>query len=286
MQQDVMPQAWRDWIKENLQRGCDAQGMAMLMVRDGGFAANVARSAIARIAAELGQHTNETTAETGGNTLVTRPEIDTSGNLLEIDGRQVRVLMSMEQPRVVLIGNLLSHEECDALVAYCAERMAPSPVVDMVAGSNALHEHRTSRGAMLQRGESELVARIEQRLASLVNWPVENGEGMQILRYEVGHEYRAHFDWFDPEQSGPRKHLQHGGQRYATIVMYLSDVEKGGGTSFPAIGLQTPPAKGSAVFFCNVDAFGVPDKLTLHAGMPVMGGTKLIATKWLRERQY
>lgn len=279
---DALPKEWRDWIRQNLERGCDPLSMAQMMVKDGGFTSVVATSAIARVAQEVGH----LTVETKMLKPIARPNIETRCNIIQLPDREVRVLMNADQPRVVLVGNLLSDDECDQLCAYTANRLTPSPVVDAVAGGNAVHEHRTSKGAMLQRSETELIGRIEARLAALTNWPVENGEGMQVLRYETGHEYRPHFDWFDPEQSGPAKHLAHGGQRLASIVMYLNDVAEGGGTSFPAVGLQTQPGKGCAVFFCNVDAFGVPDKLSLHAGLPVGSGVKMIATKWLRANKY
>ena len=164
--------------------------------------------------------------------------------------------------------------------------MAPSPVVGNADGASEIHAHRTSRGAMLQRQENELVARIEARLAFLAKWPIERGEGMQVLRYEKGNEYRAHYDWFDPEMPGPRKHLERGGQRVGTFVIYLTEVEQGGGTAFPGIGLEVMPKKGGAVFFANTDDRGVPDKQTLHAGTPVIRGVKMVANKWLREREY
>ncbi|HVL77202.1 MAG TPA: 2OG-Fe(II) oxygenase, partial [Noviherbaspirillum sp.] len=153
-------------------------------------------------------------------------------------------------------------------------------------GDNQVTSLRTSRGAMLQRAETELVARIEARLAALTRWPAERGEGLQLLRYEKGNEYRPHFDWFDPALPGPARHLERGGQRLATIVMYLSDVEAGGGTTFPEAGLQIQPRRGHAVFFANTDRFHVPDPRSLHAGEPVERGVKYIATKWLRTTTY
>ncbi|TFV89320.1 hypothetical protein E4K72_21595, partial [Oxalobacteraceae bacterium OM1] len=199
---------------------------------------------------------------------------------------EIDILLSVKSPRVVVVGNLLSDEECDALVAYGQSRLERSPVVADGDGKTEIHAARTSRGAMLQRGESELVARFEARLAALTRWPVERGEGLQLLHYGPGNEYRPHFDWFDPTTPGPRKHLERGGQRVGTIVTYLSDVEQGGGTSFPKIGLQVQPKKGSAVFFANTDTYGRVDQLTLHAGEPVVKGVKYVATKWLRERDY
>lgn len=273
-----LPQAWQIWITENLARGCEPGAMADVMVRDGKFLATLARAAIEEANGRRGTATQAMPQP--------MPEIDTGANTLCLPDREVDILLTLRAPRIVLLGNLLSHEECEALAAYGDKRMQRSPVVSDIDGKEQLHAARTSRGAMLQREESELVARIEARLAALARWPAENGEGMQLLRYEKGNEYRPHHDWFDPASPGPRKHLERGGQRVGTIVMYLSDVEQGGGTSFPNIGLQVQPKKGSAVFFANTDACRRPDQQTLHAGEPVERGVKIIATKWLRERAY
>jgi prolyl 4-hydroxylase len=273
----TLPPAWQVWINDNLARGCEPRSMAEVMVRDGRFDEQLARAVI------------EEARRRAGRPLLTprpMPEIGSGANIIHTPDREVKVLLSMKSPRVVLLGDVLSDEECNALVEYGRARLEPSPVISENDEKVRLHEHRSSRGAMLQRGESELVARIEARIAALTAWPVERGEGLQVLQYEKGNEYRPHFDWFDPSLPGPRKHLERGGQRVATMIMYLSDVEQGGGTSFPEIGLQVQPKKGCAVFFGNTDANGMPDRRTLHAGEPVESGTKVIATKWLREREY
>ena len=275
-----LPSAWQVWITENLARGCAPAEMAQVMVRDGKFEATLARAAIeeARLAGF-----GHLPAAPAPQPL---PEIDTSANIFRTPGRDVEILFSLRTPRIVLLGGLLSDEECDALIDYGRSRLERSPVVSDTDGKTEVHAHRTSRGAMLQRGETELVNRIEARLAAVTRWPAENGEGLQMLQYEKGNEYRPHYDWFDASRPGPRKHLERGGQRVATIIMYLSDVEEGGGTSFPNIGLTVQPKKGCAVFFANTDAYRTPDQHTLHAGEPVEKGVKYIATKWLRERAY
>ena len=56
----------------------------------------------------------------------------------------------------------------------------------------------------------------------------ENAENMQILRYEHGQKYEPHFDYFHDKINQVR-----GGHRYATVLMYLSTVHKGGETVFP-----------------------------------------------------
>ncbi|WP_225984534.1 2OG-Fe(II) oxygenase [Noviherbaspirillum aerium] len=271
-----LPAEWQAWVKENVARGCEPEGMADIMVRDGHFKADLARLAIA----EASGHAPAAVR------IRPHPRIEANANVIQAADRPVNVLFRLQSPEVILFGNLLSEEECDALIAYTQQRLERSPVVGDTDGSTQIHAHRTSRGAMLQRGETELVTRIENRLAALIHWPVENGEGLQVLSYEKGNEYRPHFDWFDPNVAGPRKHLERGGQRVATIVMYLSDVEEGGGTSFPKIGLHVQPKKGSAVYFANTSAAGEVDHNTLHAGEPVERGIKYVATKWLREGEF
>jgi len=56
----------------------------------------------------------------------------------------------------------------------------------------------------------------------------ENGEDIQVLRYEHGQKYDAHFDYFHDKVN-----IVRGGHRMATILMYLSNVTKGGETVFP-----------------------------------------------------
>lgn len=272
-----LPPDWQTWVVENIARSCEPDSMAHVMINNGRFDRALACAAIEEARrAQFGKKVEPQPL----------PDIDTTSNSIVTPDKKVDVLLTLHTPRIVLLGNVLSDEECDALVAYCGQRWARSPVVADRDGGNEVHAHRTSRGAMLQRGETELIARIEARLSFIAQWPVERGEGMQVLRYNVGNEYRAHYDWFDPELPGPRKHLERGGQRVGTFVIYLNDVEQGGGTAFPSIGLEVQPQKGGAVFFVNTDAHGIPDKQTLHAGMPVVKGTKMVANKWLRAKEY
>ena len=109
-----------------------------------------------------------------------------------------------------------------------------------------------------------VVDRIERRLAALLNWPIENGEGLQVLRYRPGAEYKAHHDYFDPAAPGTPTILQRGGQRVASIVMYLNTPQRGGGTAFPDVGVEVGPMRGNAVFF-SYDRPHVVTR-TLHAG--------------------
>ena len=212
------------------------------------------------------------------------PRLDESPAQLDCGDRRVQVLLAMPLPRMVLLGKLLSDEECDALIAAARPRMARSLTVDTRTGGEELHHDRTSNGMFFERGENPLIQRIEARIACLLHWPVENGEGLQVLHYRPGTEYKPHYDYFDPAEPGTPTLLRRGGQRVGTLVMYLNTPEKGGGTTFPDVPLEVAPQRGNAVFFSYERPH--PSTRTLHGGAPVMAGDKWIATKWLREGKF
>ncbi|MEJ8837108.1 2OG-Fe(II) oxygenase [Ramlibacter sp. AN1133] len=215
---------------------------------------------------------------------VPEPSLEESPLYLDAGDRQVAVLQSMVSPRVIVFGGLLSDAECEELIALAKPRLARSLTVATKTGGEEVNADRTSNGMFFQRGESELVRRIEQRIAKLVKWPEENGEGLQILQYGPGAEYKPHYDYFDPAEPGTPTILRRGGQRVATIVMYLGEPAKGGGTVFPDVHLEVAPKRGNAVFFSYERPH--PSTRTLHGGAPVLEGMKWIATKWLRERRF
>lgn len=271
---DSRGSAWRDWIVTNLRAGCDPIDMHRQMLADGWNAA-IASAALQLAAAELFPH------------LVTLPNavplpVVPAVGTLTCDGRRIAVTASLAHPAVALCENVLSAEECAGLLAYARKRgVSPSTVVDAASGVAVPHPERTSAGLMLRRAETDLVAHIEKRLAALTQWPVEHGEGLQILHYSVGQEYRAHFDAF-PDGAAGAAHLARGGQRVNTVLVYLQPAEQGGGTAFPSAGLTLRPNAGAAVIFRNVDAAGQRAPASLHAGTPVERGEKVILTYWQR----
>ena len=212
------------------------------------------------------------------------PDLSQSPPLLLVDGHPVSVLVSMQRPRVVVFGGLLSHDECDALMDLAGPRLTRSETVDIDTGGSEVNAARTSDGMFFGRAETALIERIENRIAQLLRWPAERGEGLQILRYRPGAEYRPHHDYFDPARPGTGPVLQRGGQRVGTVVMYLNSPAGGGATTFPDAGLEVAPIKGNAVFFSYDRPH--PSTRTLHGGAPVLAGEKWVATKWLRERRF
>lgn len=205
-------------------------------------------------------------------------------SVLQVGDREVCVLASMLLPRVIVFGGLLGHDECDELVEMSRPRLKRSTTLDPQSGGDEVHVDRTSAGTFFPRGGNPLCERIEARIAALLDWPLENGEALQILRYGPGAEYRPHHDYFDPAWPGSTASLARGGQRVGSLVMYLNTPRRGGATTFPEANLEVAAVKGNAVFF----SYDRPHPMTrtLHAGAPVVEGEKWIATKWLRERRH
>lgn len=279
--QEITPQL-RQWIVEQAQAGHGPQAVLDSMIASG-WNEDVAVDAME---STLRDHLQAQATLKGLPPAVAVPEPALQESALYIDAgdRRVHVLSAMADPRIVVFGNLLSDEECDALIAAAKPRMARSLTVATKTGGEEVNADRTSNGMFFTRGESDVVRRLEERIARLVDWPVENGEGLQILHYRPGAEYKPHYDYFDPTEPGTPTILKRGGQRVATLVMYLSEPEKGGGTIFPDVHFEVAPKRGNAVFFSYTRAH--PSTKTLHGGQPVIAGEKWIATKWLREREF
>ncbi|MDR2872214.1 MAG: 2OG-Fe(II) oxygenase [Xanthomonadaceae bacterium] len=212
------------------------------------------------------------------------PALDGSPLYVDVGDRTVHVILSMVKPRAVVFGNFLSDEECEELIEIARPRMKRAKTVDHDTGRNKINPARSNDAMFFRRRENPLVARIEERVSRLVNWPVERAEGLQVLHYRPGTEYKPHYDYFKPTASGTPATLARGGQRIGTVVMYLNDVTRGGGTCFPDVGFEVAPKRGNAVFFSY--PLPKPASLTLHGGNCVLEGEKWIATKWLREKEH
>ncbi len=273
--QAVTPEI-REWILAQAAAGCVVEDMHKSMLASGWDAA-VARAAL--------EHTLQppTMKQPALPTATPVPGPDLAGapSLLQLPDREVQLLFTLRQPRAMLFGSFLSDDECDALMALSLPRLARSETVQNDTGGSEVNAARTSDGMFFERGEAPLIERIEQRIAALLHWPADRGEGLQVLRYRPGAQYRPHYDYFDPAQPGTEAVLRRGGQRVGTLLMYLNTPLRGGATTFPDFNLEVAPIKGHALFF----SYDRPHASTgtLHGGAPVTDGEKWVATKWLRE---
>lgn len=194
------------------------------------------------------------------------------GDTIVTEGREIQIISRIEEPLIVVLENVLSDEECESLIELSKYSMKRSKI----GASREVNNIRTSSGTFLER--NEIVAKIEKRVSSIMNIPVEHGEGLHILKYTPGQEYKAHYDYFAEHSRAAENN------RISTLVMYLNDVEEGGETYFPKLDLSIAPKKGSAVYFEYFYNDKSLNELTLHGGAPVIKGEKWVATQWMRRR--
>lgn len=276
MSQQVITPELCEWIAEQSRAGHASESILAAMLGSG-WDEGIARQALART---LGQSAT-LTAPPGATPGLPEPELARFTPLIDTGDRQVEVLMALRQPRVVVFGSLLSDDECDGIIALATKRLARSETVATASDGSEVNAARTSDGMFFERCETDLIRTIESRIAALLRWPLDHGEGLQVLRYRPGAEYQPHYDYFDPGHVSTPNILKRGGQRVATLVIYLNTPTAGGATIFPDIGLDVAPVRGNAVFFSYDRPH--PATQTLHGGAPVIEGEKWVATKWLRQ---
>jgi prolyl 4-hydroxylase len=201
-------------------------------------------------------------------------------------------------PRAFVFEGFLTTQETDHLIALATPKMANSTVVDNETGESFASEVRTSTGMFLDPAQDAVVARIERRLSLITHLPAANGEGIQILAYKDGQKYTPHFDYFHDDLNSQE---ESGGQRIATVLMYLSTPEEGGETVFPSAavkvagagwsecardGFAVKPRKGDALLFYSLLPDGTKDLASLHGSCPVTKGQKWSATKWIHVNKF
>ncbi|XP_027917188.1 probable prolyl 4-hydroxylase 10 isoform X2 [Vigna unguiculata] len=198
------------------------------------------------------------------------------------------------EPRAFLYHNFLTKEECEYLINIAKPNMKRSTVIETETGIIKTSSERTSFGTLLARGLDKTVRNIEKRIADFTHVPVENGEALQIVHYEVGEEYVPHHDYFMDDL-----HTANGGDRMATML--ISDVEEGGETVFPDAkvnlrsvggwnqlsdcgrkGLSIKPKMGDALLFWSMKPDLTYDPSSFHGSCPVIKGNKWSCTKWMR----
>eukprot|EP00879_Flechtneria_rotunda_P020970 GHRR01022081.1.p1 GENE.GHRR01022081.1~~GHRR01022081.1.p1 ORF type:complete len:266 (+),score=34.09 GHRR01022081.1:206-1003(+) len=199
------------------------------------------------------------------------------------------------RPRAYIFHNFLTLEEVEHMKGLVEHQVARSFVVDTKTGHSKLDPIRTSHGAAIMRGQTPIIASVEARIAEWTKLPPDHGEPIQVLRYQNGQKYDAHWDWFDDPL-----HKDKGDNRAATVLMYLGDIEEGGETALPlgnpideqrqklanpsecaAKGnMAVVPHKGDALLFWDMHVDGTTvDRSSLHASCPTLKGTKWTATK-------
>lgn len=207
------------------------------------------------------------------------PPGESSANVLLSHSRVQRV--PSNRIELFLVRNFLSPDECDRLIAMIEAHHRPSTIADY----NGDDVFRTSSTCDLPAEDPD-VAALAAKLAEFSGIDPRHGEPLQGQRYEVGQEFKAHTDYFEPRGPEFEKYCAVPGQRTWTFMIYLNDVDAGGATRFKVIDKVVQPERGKMVCWNNRRPDGSPNPVTLHHAMKVRSGLKYVITQWYRERPW
>lgn len=235
-----------------------------------------------------------------------------------IPSKPIRLRQLSKSPRVFTVENFMSPEEMQAILNHNKDLLKPSEV----GFAGWRDSTRTSSTAW--DFHSWAARKVQKRSFDLLGMDFDGSmaDAVQVLRYNIAEWYKPHTDWFDKKAyDGHDPKINNGTNRFATVFLYLTDVEEGGHTVFPlstthegyngeqlvhpgtektagyiaqrdaewvcntsSTALRSQPKAGNAVLFYSQEADGSLDKYSLHGGCPVIAGTKYSANVWIWNR--
>ncbi|CAI2736618.1 unnamed protein product [Schistosoma spindalis] len=185
-------------------------------------------------------------------------------------------------PRIVMWYDLIFPSEIEKIKELATPRLRRATVKNPVTGNLEIAFYRTSKSAWLPHSMTEITDQISQRIRAVTGLSLETAEDLQVGNYGLGGHYAPHFD-FGRKREKDAFEVKNG-NRIATIIFYLSDVQAGGATVFNRIGTRVVPKKGAAGFWFNLLPSGEGDLRTRHAACPVLAGSKWVMNLWFHER--
>ncbi|XP_021513912.1 prolyl 4-hydroxylase subunit alpha-2 isoform X1 [Meriones unguiculatus] len=188
-----------------------------------------------------------------------------------------------DSPHIVRYYDVMSDEEIARIKEIAKPKLARATVRDPKTGVLTVASYRVSKSSWLEEADDPVVARVNRRMQHITGLTVETAELLQVANYGMGGQYEPHFDFSRSDERDAFKRLGTG-NRVATFLNYMSDVEAGGATVFPDLGAAIWPKKGTAVFWYNLLRSGEGDYRTRHAACPVLVGCKWVSNKWFHER--
>jgi len=178
--------------------------------------------------------------------------------------------------------NYITPEECQELIKMIDANHSRSSVVVGGTDRTDVTDHRTSSTSNLDMS-TPIMSKIKKQISETLGLELVKGEALQGQLYEPGQYFKPHNDFF----SGPAydMHCKASGNRTHTLMIYLNDDFKGGGTHFPTLQKTVEPETGKALWWYNMKDGKVQDQY-LHEGVTVDEGKKYVVTSWWREKDW
>ena len=268
-------QNWKNWIRTNLEAGQDKNGIFKILLDEG--------YDYAAIKNEMAYEPN-IPAVLIKNPLKAKQEKEALQKHMHSNESNLPALFlpnakRIESPKIELysIEDFLNQQECADLITLIKHKIQPSTL----SSQEQDNQFRTSSTCHLGQLDDPLIAKIDRQICSYIGIDPSYSEVIQAQHYEMGQQFKAHTDYFETHEM--KSHGGSMGQRSYTFMIYLNEVEEGGETVFPNIGLSVKPTQGMALIWNNLGSDGKENYQTLHQAKPVISGNKVIITKWFRQ---
>ena len=189
-------------------------------------------------------------------------------------------------PSIVVEDNVLSPDLCEHIIGF-ANNKGLKPNLINRDGEYIQDDARTSEGIFLEYGDNKVLDGVIEAFSGMCGLSPDRLEPVSIQRYLPGQEYKPHYDGFlldEMEDMPESSKIKEGGNRCVTMIAYLNNVQDGGGTVFPVLGLAIQAVQGRVLMFGNLDENKIPHPASLHMGLPPENGDKWIITFWFREK--
>lgn len=260
-------------------------------------------------------------------------DVDDDDNNDDHCRKPMKLRLVHESPAVLVIDNFLTRRECLEI-----EQIA-MPVGSSSSSSSRNQQVVEVGSALFSEGSSSAASQLTKRTSTswfceykavpqlltaaqyVLGLPLNHMEEPQIVRYQTGQEFTWHYD----QVPATTQLLANGGQRMATLLVYLNTVQEGGGTVFRDLKqarcggeaaadimeeeeekhmLTVQPVQGRACIFfpatfangknddgssttqrAAVTSMARPDDRTLHKGQVAMDEKRIVQI-WIHQDTY
>lgn len=181
---------------------------------------------------------------------------------------------------IKILDNILTKEECSELIKMGSDKMQAATTL-----GTAIDGYRTAENSWIY-DKTDLTEKIKNLVLKETGLPINNQEEIHIVKYNIGGEYKAHHDFFHPNEAYYESSTSRGGQRVFSCLFYLNHNFTGGETEFINKKIKIIPKTGRLLIWRNMNEDGTLDYDSFHAGLPVLSGIKYIAIVWVRENNF
>lgn len=265
-----IPQNWKNWILQNLLRGVKAEQLLSTLLENG-YTFEASKKALgSNLPASISHPKDAAFFKRVCQPVLWRDPASRGASIVEDDRVQMLV-----------VENFLSKAECDEIIALAKTKLRPSEI----SAQSGYEGFRTSTTCDLPYLNHPAADAVDKKIIDCLGVGVGENEVIQAQHYDVGQEFKAHTDYFEPGSDEYKRFCKDGGQRTWTFMVYLNDACEGGQTEFPLLKRAFVPKTGMALVWNNLHENGTPNDFTLHHAYPITAGEKVVITKWFREEK-